>query len=94
MIFGVSQSFDQGFKPDAIIVDGESDRLKTSAKILFTADAPEGTNIVHATAEEIDDLTGNVFEKGYEFGYRFEISGQYSITEYKFMLDCLFAATI
>jgi len=32
-------------------------------------DVPEGTNIVHIEAKEINDLTGDRFEEGYDFGY-------------------------
>jgi len=41
-----------------------------SAKITVDpATVPEGTDRVHIKSEEVNDLTGNMFESGYDFGY-------------------------
>ena len=42
-----------------------------SAKIkIDPKDVPDGTNMIHIEAKEINDLTGDRFEAGYEFGYK------------------------
>lgn len=33
-------------------------------------DVPAGTDLVHIEAKEINDLTGDRFEEGYDFGYK------------------------
>ena len=62
------------FKPDYFTIDKLSGKLKNSAKIMFEANAPDGTNVVHVAAEAIEDLTGNVPEEGYKFPYKLDIN--------------------
>jgi len=46
-----------------------------SAKIkIDPKDVPDGTNMIHIEAKEINDLTGDRFEAGYEFGYNPAVS--------------------
>lgn len=50
-------------KPD-VVEYSHSARITINPK-----DVPEGTNMVHIEAKEINDLTGDRYEEGYDFGY-------------------------
>ena len=51
-------------KPD-VVENPHSAKLKVDPN-----DVPAGTDRVHIEAKQINDLTGDRFEAGYDFGYR------------------------
>ena len=51
-------------KPD-VVEYSHSARIKVSV-----GDVPKGTDRVHIEAKELNDLTGDRFEEGYEYGWK------------------------
>ena len=38
--------------------------------VVDSSEVPDGANVVHIAAMKLSDLTGDVYEPGYYFGYR------------------------